>query len=529
MCMGTPLDMSGPQAGELTNHSARDPPAAPGRDLCAPRARGLRGLDGREVRTVAALLTNKAYAYPTRGARRRRKPTILTCLPVHAIGTRRGPLKKIGGSLEAIPKLQIAPMLLGQLEVPQPLLDAHRDGGLVVFVGAGVSRPAPEHPDFRRLAELIGLQAGVQVRRLEPLDVYLGRAEADPIRCTNAWWREIVDSGRRRCSSTTPSSASSGPPTRFGSSPRTSTRQLWNAASGRWSREPREYVAPALPFGGDMRGIVYLHGAAHDSARDLVVTDRDFGLAYLTRGHATRFLLDLYAGNTVLFVGYSHSDPILTYLARGLAPGVGRRYALSHPRDRERWQSLSVSPIEIPSGRGVHRHLALARGLRASGESPRDGVLRAPTPAEGARPAWATEPGPRGNGLRPGADRGSRHGRLLCREATDAGWLTWLAEEPLFRRIFANPQSTEGAVQPGSVVLARRLLRRPEPSRGDAGHRSAGHPAPTVPMGSRRPGALDEPPASGRTPSVDRPASRPGASDDRLELGEGAGGEPSIR
>jgi len=32
------------------------------------------------VRTVTALLTNQAYGYPTRGARRRRKPTILACL-----------------------------------------------------------------------------------------------------------------------------------------------------------------------------------------------------------------------------------------------------------------------------------------------------------------------------------------------------------------------------------------------------------------------------------------------------------------
>ena len=30
--------------------------------------------------TTAALLTNKAYGYPTRGSRRRRKPTILACL-----------------------------------------------------------------------------------------------------------------------------------------------------------------------------------------------------------------------------------------------------------------------------------------------------------------------------------------------------------------------------------------------------------------------------------------------------------------
>jgi N-acetyl-anhydromuramyl-L-alanine amidase AmpD len=32
------------------------------------------------VTTVTALLTNMAYGYPTRGARRRRKPTILACL-----------------------------------------------------------------------------------------------------------------------------------------------------------------------------------------------------------------------------------------------------------------------------------------------------------------------------------------------------------------------------------------------------------------------------------------------------------------
>jgi len=32
------------------------------------------------VTTTTALLTNKAYGYPTRGARRRRKPTILACL-----------------------------------------------------------------------------------------------------------------------------------------------------------------------------------------------------------------------------------------------------------------------------------------------------------------------------------------------------------------------------------------------------------------------------------------------------------------
>jgi N-acetylmuramoyl-L-alanine amidase CwlA len=37
-------------------------------------------VEEREVSIVTALLTNKAYGYPARGARRRRKPTILACL-----------------------------------------------------------------------------------------------------------------------------------------------------------------------------------------------------------------------------------------------------------------------------------------------------------------------------------------------------------------------------------------------------------------------------------------------------------------
>jgi len=37
-------------------------------------------VEQRELTAITALLTNKAYGYPTRSARRRRKPTILACL-----------------------------------------------------------------------------------------------------------------------------------------------------------------------------------------------------------------------------------------------------------------------------------------------------------------------------------------------------------------------------------------------------------------------------------------------------------------
>jgi hypothetical protein len=52
--------------------------------------------------------------------------------------------------------------------------------------------------------------------------------------------------------------------------------------------------------------------------QDIVLTDSDFGRAYLTEGWARRFLVDLFRHFTVLFVGYSHSDTVMHYLARAL-------------------------------------------------------------------------------------------------------------------------------------------------------------------------------------------------------------------
>ena len=41
------------------------------------------------------------------------------------------------------------------------------------------------------------------------------------------------------------------------------------------------YTAPALPIGSNFTGIVHVHGSL-DSESDLVLTDQDFGRAYLT-------------------------------------------------------------------------------------------------------------------------------------------------------------------------------------------------------------------------------------------------------
>ena len=90
--------------------------------------------------------------------------------------------------------------------------------------------------------------------------------------------------------------------------------------------EHEMYIGPALPLGEDFYGVVYLHGNVRKPT-GMVLTDGDFGRAYLTNAWATRFLVSLFQKYAVLFVGYSHNDLVMNYLTRGLPPTSTKRMA----------------------------------------------------------------------------------------------------------------------------------------------------------------------------------------------------------
>ena len=128
------------------------------------------------------------------------------------------------------------------------------------------------------------------------------------------------------------------------------------------------YTAPSLPLGDDFRGVVHLHGSVSRPS-GMTLADGDFGRAYITRGWARRFLVDLFRSFTVLFVGYSHDDIVMSYLARALpvidpsnsdAPG---RYALTNKAADPRWKLLDIKPIEYPSD-AHNDHSGLGEGLK---------------------------------------------------------------------------------------------------------------------------------------------------------------------
>ena len=236
---------------------------------------------------------------------------------------------------------------------PNPLLDALRDGRLVLFSGAGISMGAPANlPDFPALARQIAEGTGQFASEGESEDRFLGRLKGAG-----------TDVHRRAAELL----RSNGPePTELhrnllnlSKTPRNVRIVTTNfdllfeqAAESLFDPVPKMFLSPALPYGRRFQGIAHIHGSVSEPD-EMVLTSQDFGRAYLTEadGWARRFLVDMFASHTVLFVGYSHYDTIMTYLTPSMPrDGTAQRYALVGDlrEEQEHWRNMGVEPITFP-------------------------------------------------------------------------------------------------------------------------------------------------------------------------------------
>ena len=119
--------------------------------------------------------------------------------------------------------------------------------------------------------------------------------------------------------------------------------------------------APALPVPNRhrWRTLVHLHGRIQPEGdrSDLILTSADFGRAYLTERWAARFVTALFREFTVVFVGYSLSDPVMKYLVDAVAAerakggNLGKAYAFvgcgpdKSAKVSADWTARNVEPI----------------------------------------------------------------------------------------------------------------------------------------------------------------------------------------
>lgn len=196
-------------------------------------------------------------------------------------------------------------------------------------------------------------------------------------------------------------------------------------------------------MGDDFSGIVHLHGSLEQPRRRLVVTDQDFGHAYLTDAWATQFLHRMFRRYTVLFVGYGHADVVMDYLARGLPRGTSR-YALTPDDDLSKWRRLEIDAVPYPKSRsGSHDALTTAivewadrtnMGLLDHRQRIAD-LVGAPPPEDPVTADYLAE-----------ALTAESTSTFFAESARGASWLAWAEAQPTFKQLAEDTSSSAGAL-----------------------------------------------------------------------------------
>lgn len=286
-------------------------------------------------------------------------------------------------------------------DIPERLLQAHEDGHVVFFCGAGISYPA-RLPDFAGLVAMVydALAAApnaVQQAAIKAgqFDTAIGLLEADIVGGRETVRRALAGILTPHLSAPNATATHDALLTlgkcRNGQTRLITTNfdRLFEEVIAVKSLPIERFQAPLLPVPKNRwDGLVYLHGllGAAPTASELdrlVVSSGDFGLAYLTERWAARFVSELFRNYTVCFVGYSINDPVLRYMMDALAadrllgespPEMCAFGSFSKGKEEERaneWRAKNVTPILY---REHKRHAYLHKTLRAWAETYRDGV-----------------------------------------------------------------------------------------------------------------------------------------------------------
>jgi hypothetical protein len=259
------------------------------------------------------------------------------------------------------------------VDLPQALITAQRDGRLVIFAGAGVSMGPPANlPSFETLADWIA--GGTLTRKpADALDIFLGRVEQQGVD-VQARARQFID-----VKTSTPKRIHHALISLFREESvirlvTTNFDRHFTTALRERHPQAEIFTAPALPLGRAWAGLAYLHGAVERESSRLVLTDRDFGQAYLSDAWATRFLMGMFEAYVVLFVGYSHADPVMKYLARSFIGGTSR-FALTLPDQDDHWIHLGIVPVHFPKRADPDAFGALDDAIESWNASARMGVF----------------------------------------------------------------------------------------------------------------------------------------------------------
>ena len=328
--------------------------------------------------------------------------------------------------------------------LPDQLITARSEGNLVVFVGAGASAGEPSNlPLFRGLAEQIARQSSQSPPDdNDDLSEYLGDLDHKGIDVH----QQVSDLIGHENSRPTPIHEAIVQLFSSASDVRIVTtnydRHLGDTINKHFGTQVKSYRAPALPLGRDFTGVVHLHGCVDQEPRNLVITDRDFGAAYLIDAWAARFLEAMFHHDyVVLFVGYSHSDIVMKYLARGLR-GSEKRFALVSSDEETNWRKYNITPVAYPPSPD---HRALTSALENWAERSRMGFLDHDKRIADLLRSQATLD-PVSDSYLAEALTKPETTKFFCNHAKGLDWVPWLENQPAFQNLFSAAVPSDGVM-----------------------------------------------------------------------------------
>ncbi len=304
-------------------------------------------------------------------------------------------------------------------DIPDALLQAHDEGRMVFFCGAGISYPAGLS-DFKGLVDQIYRQIDTEPSDIEQKARDSGRFDTtlDLLERRLPGQRQVVRRALakalkpelcRKGATDTQAALLQLARNREGKLRLVTTNFdcVFHMAAKCTGQKFQAHAAPLLPMPKNSlwNGLLYLHGLLPKKPDDmalnrLVVTSGDFGLAYLTERWAARFVSELFRNYVVCFVGYGINDPVLRYMMDALAtnrmlgevaPQVWALGDCETGQERSKdieWKAKGVTPIlyEVPADN--HNHSVLHR----TGQTPTATAcwarraLSSSTPDHGHRP-----------------------------------------------------------------------------------------------------------------------------------------------
>lgn len=291
-------------------------------------------------------------------------------------------------------------------DIPEQLLQAHEEGKVVFFCGAGISYPA-DLPGFKGLVDKIydalgTTREGSEERAYDAkhfdatLDLLERRIAGQRIAVRTKLADSLKPNYRKKAATKTHEAILELAKCGDGAVRLVTTNfdRIFQRVIERDKLDVPCFPAPLLPIPKNSRwnGIVYLHGLLPEGQDDgalhrLVLTSGDFGLAYLTERWAARFVSELFRNYVVCFIGYTIDDPVLRYMMDALAADrmlgevTPQAYAFGECKQgmesaqKESWDAKGVFPILYRISANGKDHSALHGTLLEWSKTYRDGAL----------------------------------------------------------------------------------------------------------------------------------------------------------